>query len=430
MVVKIFILSLLLAIVTPIYLLSQVIDSQPLVIQQQPPESGDVVKTNSLLKRTLRILEQRGQATLLVSEAELNATVTLLARVSSRIAGQFQLSKQGLQGSFSIRLKETPFGEYGNLNLLLLPSEKGLLIDRIELGELKVSGTLALKAAQKAADLLLGDQLGSQTLAAVEQIAFSQGNMSVTFTSGVQLAEFKERLKDRIKWLRDDYIQAENLAKIRYYHQQLQKIGQLNFDQKKISLSKFMAPLFKLAEIRSQQASPVAENQAVLYALAIYLGSRKFQNFTGSISDSANQVAKTGKPDVVLFNRRDLRLHFLISSGLKLISDSEIGFAVGEFKELLDSSHGGSGFSFIDLAADRAGLAFAERATRSMESAREFQRIMAQATEADFFANFNDLEEGLEQQQFVERYGDIDSEKYKSIVMLIDQRLGTLPLYR
>lgn len=427
---KIFILGLLLAIITPIYLLSQVLDSQPLVIQQHPPDTADVVKTNALLKRTLRSLKQRGQTTLFISEAELNAAATVLARASSRIAGQFHLSEQGLQGRFSIRLKETPFGEYSNLYLLLLPAEKGLLIDRIELGELKVSGTLALKAAQKAADLLLGGQLGSQILAAVEQIAFSQGNMSVTFASGVQLTELKKRLQARLKWLRDDDLQAENLERIRFYHQHLQEISQLNFDQKKISLSEFMAPVFKLAEISSQQASPVAENQAALYALAIYLGSPKFQAFTGNISNSARQVAKTGKGNVVLFNRRDLRLHFLVSSGLKLISDSEIGFAVGEFKELLDSRHGGSGFSFIDLAADRAGLAFAERATRSTKSAREFQRIMAQATEADYFANFNDLEEGLEQQHFVERYGDIDSEQYQSIVRLIDQRLGTLPLYR
>ncbi len=107
-----------------------------------------------------------------------------------------------------------------------------------------------------------------------------------------------------------------------------------------------------------------------------------------------------------------------------------MGFTVGEFKELLDSSRGGSGFSFVDLAADRAGLAFAERATRSTESAGEFQRIMAQATEEDYFANFSDLEEGLDQQHFAEQYGDIDSEQYKSIVRLIAQRLSTLLLYQ
>ncbi len=254
--------------------------------------------------------------------------------------------------------------------------------------------------------------------------------MSVTFASGVQLADLKKSLPASIKGLRDDYVQLGNLEKIRYYHQQLLEMGQLNLAQEQISLTSFISPLFQMAEIRSQLASPVAENQAALYALAIYLGSQQFQKFTGNVSDSDAHVPKTNKAKVVLSDRRDLRQHFLVSSGLKLVSDSKMGFTVGEFKELLDSGRGGSGFSFIDLAADRAGLAFAERATRSTESAREFQRIMAQATEGDYFANFNDLEEGLDKQHFAEHYGNVDSEKYKTIVRLIDQRLNALPLYR
>ncbi|MBE9486725.1 MAG: hypothetical protein IMY82_06110 [Chloroflexi bacterium] len=427
---KVFILGLMLAIMTPIYFLSQVLDSRPLVIQENPPAAEDARKIKALVKRTLRLMEQRDQATLSVTEAELNAVVTFLARGSSRLSGQFRLSKQGLEGIFSIRLEGTPFGEYCNLFFTLLPSGKGLVIDQIELGELKIPGSLALKTAQKGADILLGEQIGSQILGAVEQVAFSQEQMSVTFAPGVQLADLKKRLQARINELRDDYGQFGNLEKIRYYHQQLLEMGPLNSDQEQISLTRFMSPLFRLAEIRSQQASPVTENQAALYALAIYLGSQQFQKFTGNISDLDTRVPKTNKANVVLSNRRDLRLHFLVSSGLKLISDSEMGFTVGEFKELLDSSRGGSGFSFVDLAADRAGLAFAERATRSTESAREFQRIMAQATEEDYFANFSDLEEGLDQQHFAEQYGDIDSEQYKSIVRLIDQRLSTLLLYQ
>ena len=51
-----------------------------------------------------------------------------------------------------------------------------------------------------------------------------------------------------------------------------------------------------------------------------------------------------------------------MSAGIKLIADSGISFAAGEFKELLDALSGGSGFSFADLAADRAGTHFAKMA--------------------------------------------------------------------
>jgi hypothetical protein len=58
---------------------------------------------------------------------------------------------------------------------------------------------------------------------------------------------------------------------------------------------------------------------------------------------------------IMLGGRQDLRLHFIVSLGIKVIADSGISFAAGEFKELLDALSGGSGFSFADLAADRAG---------------------------------------------------------------------------
>ena len=46
---------------------------------------------------------------------------------------------------------------------------------------------------------------------------------------------------------------------------------------------------------------------------------------------------------------------------------------VGIGKEMMDATPGGSGFSFVDLAADRAGVLFASAATNSSDSARALQ---------------------------------------------------------
>ncbi len=429
---KLFLFVLLLAILAPVYLFSQVFESQPLVIQTTTPDAEDARKTKALIKRTLRLLETRQQATLTASEADLNAVIAFLDRGISRLSGQFRVTDQGLDGIFTVKLPEVlPLEQYINLFLTLLPSENGLVVADLQLGGLKFPGPLALELLQSLADLFLGEQFGSRTLGAIEQVGFTANQMSLSFTSGAELVSLKDQLRIRLQEFRNDYDEIGDQDKIAFYYQQLIEMRQLNLGEGQFSLTRYMAPLFQLAERKSQQNSPTDENQAALYALAIYLGSEKLQQFTGKLYDSAQPQSKTNRTNVVLAGRRDLRQHFLVSAALKLLADAELGFVVGEFKELLDSNQGGSGFSFIDLAADRAGLAFADRATRSPESAREFQRIMVKAqSEASYFSDFSDLEEGLNERRFIEKYQDIDSQEYRQIVRLIDERLNKLPLYQ
>ena len=55
-----------------------------------------------------------------------------------------------------------------------------------------------------------------------------------------------------------------------------------------------------------------------------------------------------------LYKRIDLAQHFIASAAITSSINGQIAKAVGEEKELNDAN-GGSGFSFIDLAADKAG---------------------------------------------------------------------------
>lgn len=428
---SILIFCLVIITLTPVALVSLVIDSQPLVSRSITPGPEDAQKAKALLKQLLHRQNRHKPVTFSATAAELNAITAFLSRGSDRLTGQVYLSQQGLDGSFSIRLPKTPLGEYINLSWRVAPSDTGLAIDQITLGGLNIPGALALQTAQTGADLLLGEQLGRQLLSSIKKVSFAPGKMTVIFSSGAQLSALKKRLQTRLLAFRDDEVRHQKRDKIRFYYQQLSGMGQLAPDQKKVSLTHFMAPLFALAETRSRQASPVEENEAALFALAIYLGSHQFEKFTGSMDGSEKRIKGARPGHVVLGGRKDLRLHFLVSAGLKQLADAEIGFVIGEFKELLDSGKGGSGFSFIDLAADRAGLAFSSRATASPESARKFQSLMARTTdETSYFPDFSDLEEGLDQKHFAEYYADIDSERYVDIVRLIDQRLENLPLYR
>ena len=196
------------------------------------------------------------------------------------------------------------------------------------------------------------------------------------------------------------------------------------------SLAEVFGPFFLFVKDRSKLNDPSTENQAALLALVMYFGDARFERLTGPVRQGALQGHIPRNRGIRLGERRDLLLHFIISAGLKLVSDQGIAMAIGEFKELLDSSKGGTGFSFVDLAADRAGLRFAETATDTNGGALHLINVLAGKTnEKAFFPYFLDLPEGLSESAFQNRYGDINDPRYASVVQEIDKRLAGAEAY-
>ena len=131
-----------------------------------------------------------------------------------------------------------------------------------------------------------------------------------------------------------------------------------------------------------------------------------------------------------LLGRVDLQKHFVYSMALQLFSTSNASDAMGELKEFFDASNNGSGFSFADLLADRAGTRFAMLATASEMSAMKVQRLLDSASlDRDIMPMIVNLPEGLDQQAFERYYQDINSSQYKSILLNIDKRLALLDIY-
>ena len=133
---------------------------------------------------------------------------------------------------------------------------------------------------------------------------------------------------------------------------------------------------------------------------------------------------------LTLHGREDSAQHYLTSAALAALGSGTLSNAVGLFKEV-DDSRGGSGFSFADLAADRAGTRFGELATASDESARTAQLLIARAQrEIDIMPELHDLPEGLSESEFKQRYGAIDSPAYRRVTQEIERRIAKTPLFR
>ncbi|MCW5623993.1 MAG: hypothetical protein KIT73_04650 [Burkholderiales bacterium] len=96
-----------------------------------------------------------------------------------------------------------------------------------------------------------------------------------------------------------------------------------------------------------------------------------------------------------------------------------------------EDSRGGSGFSFNDLAADRAGTRLGERASIDTASARKLQQTLtAGLLETDIMPATADLPEFMQAAEFKRRYGGVGAPEYERMRADIERRIAALPLYR
>jgi hypothetical protein len=127
--------------------------------------------------------------------------------------------------------------------------------------------------------------------------------------------------------------------------------------------------------------------------------------------------------------RSDWPKHFFVSAALTVIAARNVSDAGGLLKEEKDSA-GGSGFSFGDLLADRAGTTFAQVATRDEESARALQATLAQGFKVDdFFPQARDLPEGIQEADFQAHYGGTEGAGYRRLAAEIERRIASCPAY-
>lgn len=365
------------------------------------------------------------------TQDEINGLIRLAMRGIPRMAGRVNVTPSGLEAVFSLHVAENPFGDYFNVRVGLLPSNHGLELAHASIGSIHFSGEATLMLSRYFLDLLLSNKQGSMFINAIESVAMHGEVVSVTFHP---IPDLRKRLglsRERFKAVRDDLALLGDPHVVRLYYAQLCEIDDLHVGDLPASMAWYMASVFDLAKQRVQAGNEVVqENRAALLALGIFLGSERIEPLVGSIRTGKLADCENNPRYVMLANRQDLRLHFIISAALKVISDSGMSRAVGEFKELLDAGRGGSGFSFADLAADMAGVKLAERLLDNAGDGRRAQTVLAETTdERVFFPVIGGLPEGLSQKQFEFEYGDLKDPRYRLVVTEIEYRLALLPLY-
>jgi hypothetical protein len=187
---------------------------------------------------------------------------------------------------------------------------------------------------------------------------------------------------------------------------------------------------FASARERSTVSSPVLENRAALLALGIVVGHSRLEQFVGRVMDAKDWPQAAPLARTTLRGRTDWTKHFIVSAALAVLSAQAPSDAAGLFKEELDAG-GGSGFSFADLMADRAGTTFALLATRDEAAARALQEQLARGFRVDdFFPEAADLPENIQDAELKARYGGVSGPLFQKYAAEVERRLWSCPAYR
>jgi hypothetical protein len=426
------IIALILTCLSLIYIALQ---SHQSTVQVNQINAASAKHSQQLVQRIASTLKQKNTITsITINQSEINGLTALLHRAFPIVNAEVRLSQYGAAAEASITLPLPNFIKYLNVNAYISPSTNGLLIDEVSIGGLNVSGDFFISLIRFASDHFIKEGLADKALAIITAIDINEERMITHLSLDDEILALKKDETSLFESIRDDLELFGNVETISFYYQSLNDFALLQ--NKDASIAVFIRHLFDLAKARSSISTDhlaVKENQAAITALIIYFGADRFELLVGNIIIREQEqlvVRNRLRKHVSLQSRPDLQKHFIYSMALQLFSTHGASDAIGEFKEFLDTNKGGSGFSFADLQADRAGTRLAMIVTKSESHAKQSQVLLSSITDEQLLPSIEGLHEGLNEDSFEKKFKDVRSKDYQQTLNEIDNRLKSLPVYQ
>jgi len=391
-----------------------------LAVDTQPSLNRAAEITPSNIARAKRILDQNdprrlkpgARRTIVVAEGDLDLAANYLARQYFAGGARVDLRHGAIEVGASLRAPTLPI----YLNLASTLVEDGALprIATLRIGRIPVPPWLAYAIIPRLFALAFNDADLRSFENVITKVAIQDDRLALTY-------EWQADLPHK---LRTVLLPAEERARLRAYQERLAQVSR-SLKLQDVSLTALLVPLFTLAAERSSASDPVAENRAAIFLLTLYVNG---QNLAAILPEAENWPQPLPRR-ALLNGRDDSPKHFMVSAALAARAGGPLSDAVGVYKEIADS-RGGSGFSFNDIAADRAGTRFGENAAERAAGRKLQQRLHAGVVERDLIPATADLPEFMPEREFQQRFGGIDAPPYKKMMAEIEARVAGLALYR
>ena len=425
---KLLFLSFLLTFIFgPVVFLALAMETAPAVRKAATATGADATRAKAVLKKFYTLTESGADKRQMeISQSDMNSVLAFASRAVPTLRGEATVAPGGIRVASSLRVPGIPGGRWLNLRVAVAPSTRGLQLASVKLGTFDLPAGMVLPAARVLMDLVFGDRAGTIAVNSIDGIAIN-GRKAIV---GVALTRAdRKALTGRLKATARTIANISGPDEVRGYYLAIDKATADGRLKTKGSTVPYLRLAMELANQKAQGGDAQAEVQSALLALAIYCGHIKFERLIGDVVPENMRGKRNGCAGTTLGGRADLRQHFVISAGLQAASNEGAAFTIGEFKELLDSARKkGSGFSFDDLAADRAGIRFATALLESEAPDRQ-SLISRLQSERSIFPSISGLPAGLSESEFKRRFGNVDSAAYRNMLTTIEQRIDALPFF-
>ena len=399
------------------------VQKAPLVASTATTQLDGADSVNELLGQLQRAFSRREEGhQVTLTETQVESLVGVLQRALPDFKGVVNISPIGGTINLTYAIQDT--GYFVNASALVLPGNS-LRIEQVKIGDLTIPGRYLLRFLERTVNSYTDSEIATIALSRVERVTMKSGELTLDVGRLDALLTELNVVASNMSVDEESELQRLSAYYLRYLSGR-----EIALSTEPVSLIEYLRE--GMARAREQSETPqdaVLHNKAVILALAVYVGHHRVGTLVGDIQPNADKALKPRR-GAVLHNRNDLARHFIISAALELLSEEGMSLAIGEFKELMDRGNGGSGYSFVDLAADMSGNEFAQVATE-ISTAVGVQNAMARIqSELEIIPAIEGLPEGLSKQAFIEQYERVDSIAYLKEVEEIKHRINLLPLYK
>lgn len=401
-------LALPLAVVAAIFILVQ---DTPLLERTAAFTPQHVERAKQVFRRHDPRKAGDGEArTLEVSAEELDLAVNYLVSRFGPGSASVSMEDGAVALLASIRLPENPLGDFLNVQGRLREEAGRMVPEGWAIGGLPVPDALAQWLLEEGPQLLSVSEDFRSFAAVIGKVALSEQGLRVDYT-------WDDSLMER---LRDVALPADERALLRHYQERLARLTR----ESKSRAQPLEALLRQMIDDAGSGQSLVREHRAMLTVMAFHVGGRSMS----VVLPEARGWPQPRRLALTLDGREDLAQHFVISAAMASLAGSPLADAVGVYKEVADA-RGGSGFSFKDLAADRAGTMFGERASLSEASADALRKTLRNGR-TNLLPALGALPEFMSEAEFKRRFGGVGAPEYVRMLASIDRQLAAHPLYR
>jgi len=357
--------------------------------------------------------------TIELTQPDLNLAANYLLNRYSKSAVKIEFKKNNaVRFTVTMTLPRNILGHYLNISFRLGNDDDSELpsLTKFKAGKLLLPAKFAAFVID---NIIQNTSLNEYFILAtrpIKAVKIEQQKISITYNSNLET----------LIQARNFLTKSSDSPKLDIYQQKLAEVTTRHNPEWRLSLADLLRPVFELAYQRSTLDNAIEENKLAIMAVNEYVNKKETKKF---LSTPAAKPTAQKRYSTFLYKRIDLAQHFIGSAAITASVNGQIAKVVGEEKELSDAQ-GGSGFSFIDLAADKAGTRFGEMATSSPEGARKIQKAMSAIKDyRDFMPDPRDLPEHMNEAEFKQRYQSVDSPAYQKLSKQIDARIAATPIY-